>query len=463
MRLRKTVACAFVFPTLFACASWAQGPDRFLGSVGSPSASPEEISLTLREAIQRGLKFNLAVVLGDAGILAAEGTRWKALAGLLPHVGIEASASSQQINLAAFGFSGFPGISPIVGPFGITDLRATLSQPILDMSAIYNSRSAAEGVRSATSARDDAKDTVVTVVAGLYLELLAAESRVTAAQAQVATARALYEQAVDLKKAGVAPGIDVLRAQVELESEEQRLIVVRNDWEKQRFRLARAIGLSLNQRFRLADQNPEAATAIPTAADALAEALDNRADYKVARSRLLSARSALKAAHAERLPSLSLRSDYGTIGPNPTENHGTYSVAARLSIPLFQGGREKGDVLEKDALARQRTSELEDLKGRIEMEVRSAILDVQAAGERVAVARRAHDLAEQQLLQARDRFAAGVTTNLEVIQAQQSVADAHENYISSLLASNLAKTSLCRALGQSEKNLDRIVLGRNGG
>jgi outer membrane protein TolC len=140
-------------------------------------------------------------------------------------------------------------------------------------------------------------------------------------------------------------------------------------------------------------------------------------------------------------------------------SHGTYTAAVSLNIPVFQGGRVRGDVLEADALLEQRRAQLADMRGRIAYEVRTAFLDLGAANEQVQVARSAVDLAQQQLTQARDRFAAGVTNNLEVIQAQEAVAMANENYISSLYAFNAAKAALGRAVGGAEKTIPSFLQG----
>ncbi len=284
-------------------------------------------------------------------------------------------------------------------------------------------------------------------------------SRVEAAQAQAATAEAVYNQAADFKQAGVVPAIDVLRAQVELRAQQQRLIFSRNELEKYKLSLARAIGLPDGQRIRLTDNVPFVAAPPLTVDEAIARAYSSRMDYQSASAHLRAAELRRKAAQAGRLPSLAFDGNYGTLGPSLANSHGTFTAAVSLTIPLFQGGRVGGEVLQADAALEQQRARLEDLRGAIAYEVRTAFLDMTAAGDEVGVARGAVDLAQQQLTQARDRFAAGVTSNLEVVQAQEAVATANENYISSLYTYNAAKASLARGIGGAEKLIPAFLQG----
>ncbi len=442
----------------------AQGPPGggatpFLGSVPQGKATGEELPLTLSDAIARGLKNNLGSVLERQGVRAAHGAQLTVLSKLLPNLTAGATESSQQINLAGFGFPGLPGIQQIIGPFGLSDARAYLSQPILDLRAIRDNQAARQEVKASNYSNRDARDTVVLVVTGLYLQAVAGASRVEAANAEVATAEAVYQQAQDFKRAGVVPAIDVLRAQVELRSQQQRLIFSRNELEKQKLRLARAIGLADGQPFRLTDTVPFAAAPPLTVDAAIARAYSSRMDYQSAAARLRVAELRRQAAEAGRLPSLAFDGNYGTIGPSLANSHGTFAAAVSLNIPVFQGGRVRGEVLQADAALEQQRARLEDLRGGIAFEVRTAFLDMTAAGDQVGVAGSAVDLAHQQLTQAQDRFAAGVTSNLEVVQAQEAVATANENYISSLYAHNAAKASLARAIGGAEQLIPAFLQG----
>jgi outer membrane protein TolC len=428
------------------------------GSVASGQVSPGVLALSLSDSIDRGLKYNIGVLTSEQSTRAAQAARLTALSALLPNLTARTSETSQQINLEAFGFGGFPGIKQIVGPFQVFDIRAYLTQSILDLSALATKRAASADVRAAQFAYQNGRDAVVLAVIGLYLQAISGTARVESVAAQLATATALLRQATDLRQAGVAAGIDVLRAQVELQSQQQQLIFYRNEFEKQKLNLARAIGLPLEQQFRLADQIPYTPAPVLTLEDALREAYQTRPDYRATLASIQSAEYQKQAARRQRLPVIAFDGDYGVIGPNPANSHGTYSAVGSLQVSIFDGGRIRGDVMRTDALLEQRRAESGDLRGRVDYEVRSAFLDLGAASEQVAVAQSSVNLANQELQQARDRFQAGVANSVEVVQAQQAVAASNENYISSLYSYNFAKASLARALGVSEKR-SREFLG----
>jgi outer membrane protein TolC len=438
-------------------ASAGQNP--YLGGVPTGKLQPGTIPLSITDAIDRGLKYNLGVLLAGEGTRDARGERWKALSRLLPNVSAGAAESSQQVNLAAYGFSGFPGMPTIVGPFSVFDTRAYLSQTILDFNALGRTREQTEKARAAEYTYQNARDVVVLVCANLYLQSVADASRVKAAETQVKTAQALYDRAADLKKAGVVPGIDVLRAQVELQAQQQRLIYYRNEFAKQKLSLARAIGLPIGQEFKLTDTIPYAAMPLIPLEKAMDQAFTTRSDYRAAQAQVKAAEAAKRAARGDGLPSLHFDSNYGDIGNAPGRSHGTFSVAATLRIPIFEGGRVHGEVMQADARLKQRRAELEDLRARIAYEVQSALLDLKSSGDRVQVAKSAQQLATEELQQAQDRFSAGVVSSIEVVQAQDALATADENYISSLYTYNVAKASLARALGISEKAYKQFIGG----
>jgi outer membrane protein TolC len=430
-----------------------------LGGVPSGQATSEVLALSLNDAIDRGLEQNLGLRLSEQGMRSAQAARWQALSNLLPNLIARTSESSQQTNLKALGFSGFPGIPAIVGPFSVFDARLYASQSILNFSALRSARAASENLRAARSSYQDARDVVVLVVTELYLQAVAGSARIDASRAQLNTAQALYDRAVNLRSAGMVPGIEVLRAQVELEAHKQRLIFFRNEFEKQKLNLARAIGLPAGQPFKLAGEIPYTPPPALSLESALDEAYRSRSDYQSAAALVSAAEAAKRAALAERLPSVSFDGQYGDIGPTIANSHGAYAVAASLNIPIFQAGRVRADVLAADALLQQRKSELESLRSGIDFELRAAFLDLQAAGQQVQVASSARALANQQMAQAQDRFSAGVTSNIEVVLAQEALAGANENYISSLYACHSAKASLARALGATEKYVKQFLGG----
>ncbi len=429
------------------------------GSVPSGKVIAGELPLSLADAIARGLKSNLGSLLSGQETRAAEAGRYRALSNLLPNVTTRTSATEQQVNLAAFGFSGFPGVPNVVGPFSVYDARAFLSQSVVDFTAIDNARASSENIKAAKLSYRNARDLVVLAVANFYLQAIASESRIASARAQVTTAEALYRQAADFKSSGMVPAIEVLRAQVELQGQQQRLIYYQNEFEKHKLALARAIGMPTAQVFRLTDALPYVPAPVVTFDEALQRAYASRPDYQSATARVRAAQLSKKAAQDERLPALSFNADYGAIGQRIDSAHGTFSAGANLRIPVFQGGRARADILQADAALEQQKAQLEDLRGRIEYEIRTAFLDLKSAGDRTEVARSALALAEQQVSQARDRFAAGVASNIEVVQAQQALSVANENSIESLYAFNLAKAALARSLGAVENSFQQFILG----
>ena len=429
-------------------------------SVSPPSAGGAQVvRLTLADAIARGLEYNLGVVAGAERVREAEGARRVARAALLPQLSFGALQAREEISYEAYGLPVAPGTSPIVGPFDVADARLYLAQPLLDLSAASSARAAARRRTASQSAFADTREAVVYGVAELYLRAVTAASRIAAAEAQLRTAQALYDRAADMKKAGTAPGIEVLRARVELADEQQRLIADENDLAKEKLALARAIGLSLEQPLELADTMPGGALPDVTQAGALAQAFEDRHDLKALDLEVEAAEAERASARDEALPSLWASADVGRIGPSFASAKSTFTLTATLRLPLFEGGRIKGALIQADARLAALRARRADLRRQVEYDVRAAFLDLRAAGERVRVNRGAVELADDQLAQAQDRFSAGVSDNLEVVQAQGAVATANENYLSSLYACNLAKLALARAIGVAEERAGEFLEG----
>ncbi len=436
--------------------SGTQSP--FYGSVPEGKASPYVLSLSIKDAMERGLRNNLGLLLESDNTLEARGEKWKELSALLPNVNATITESVAQIDLAAEGFRfATPGIPKIIGPIGIFQAQTNFSQSIFDLHLLDRNRGASANQRSAQFNYKDARELVVLAVGNSYLQTLSATARVQTLQAQVQTAQALYGKSVDQQNAGVIPAINSLRARVELQSQQQQLIVARNNYAKQKLMLARIIGLPPGQEFILSDQVPYAPLAQMTMGEALRRAYASRSDYQAAVQRVRGAEYFRNAATAEHYPSLNLAGDYGDAGIRPGSSHGVFQVGATLEIPIFAGGRSHADALEAEASLRQSKQQLDNLRAQIDYEVRVALLDLAAAADQVEVARSSVDLSSQTLNQSRDRFAAGVADNLEVIQAQEAVAAANENYISSLYAHNVAKISLARAIGFAEKGVKEYL------
>ncbi len=431
----------------------------FAGGVAVGEVSDTALELSLDEAVARGLRQNLGLLLAESGETAARGERRQRLAELLPSVSGRVSQDREKLNLEAFGLPLPPGEAPLVGPFDVFDARLALEQKLFDLPAWERSKAGRAGVVAARADVRDARDLVVLVVTRLYLGVISDRARVEAADAQLATARALAELASDQLAAGTVAKIDVLRSQVELDSRRQQRIVAANDLEKDKLALARAIGLPLAQPIELTDRIPYVAAPAMSVGEALAQARSRRADLAAATARLAAARSELAAARGGRWPSLYLKADWGTIGATPASALTTYDVGAVLGIPLFLGGRVHGEVLAAEARVHAAEDRLADLEGRVEYELRGALLDLAAAEQRVTTAEAARDLADEQLAEARDRLRAGVSGSLEVVQAQQAVAASDESYIASLYAYNVAKVTLARALGVAEERTAEFLKG----
>lgn len=437
-----------------------QGP--FSGSTSSVTRLPFSGRLSLREAVDRALEFNLGAVGLSEAVRQARGQSKIARSALLPNFSASLNETVQQTNLQALGLrlgSPIPGFAPptIVGPFSFYDLRASLSQTVFDLTARNNYRATKELARANEFSVDDARDLIVLAVGGTYLQVIAARSRIDAARAQLVTAEALYKQTSEQRSAGVVAQIDLNRSQIQLFTQQQRLVSLENDYAKLKITLARLAGLPPNEQYELSDAIPFADVPTLTFDEALKQAFAQRSDLKAAQAQVDAAEHARSAARAERLPSFAVRADYGVIGTNPSQAHGTFTVAGTVRVPIWQGGRTKGQTEVAEAALAQRQAELEDLKGRIESEVRNAYFDLQAAASQVDVARKNIQVSTQNLDLTRQKFEAGVSDNFEVVQSQEALSTANNDYINSVFAHNLAKLSLARALGRASEALSQFL------
>ena len=438
-------------------------PGTFLGGVPSGELTTTVAKLTVVSAMARALEHNLGVLNAQHNVDRAEGARWRSLSELLPNVNGRISETRQIINLAAFGFGGantpFPDLPTLVGPFNVFDARISLSQSVLDFGALYGARAEAHSVEAARLTFKSAREYVINVAGTLFVQALAASARADAARAQESTARTLHQQAIDLKEGGLIAGIDVLRADVQLSTQTQRTTIAVNEFEKAKLQLARAIGLPLGQPFELDPALPNLPPADISLDTAVALAYQTRADYKAALERVSAAEATRQSIVGDALPSVKVDANYGAIGLSPADARTTYAVAGAVNVPIFQGGRTHGRLLEADADIRGRRTEAEDLKAAIYYEVRGAFLDLDATARQLALAGKTRDLANQQLTQARDRFAAGVANNVEVVQAQDAVAIADEQFIAAQYGYDLARGALLRGTGQSEDLLRQLLGG----
>jgi outer membrane protein TolC len=433
----------------------------FAGSVPGKTV-PGVIPLSLQEAIDRGLKQNLGLLLSNTDIRSARGQRWEQLSALLPHATVTPYVEVSKINLGELGLTSLGAISiPVsVGPFSYFDSRGAVTQSVFDWKSINATRAASQSVKSAEYSYKDARDLVVLAVGYVYLQAIADEARIETSEAQVKTAQALFDQATDQVNSGTSPAIDALRAKVELQTRQQQLIQARNNFAIQKLTIARVIGLAPGQEFELTDKSPYQPIESITVDEALKRAYDSRSDYKGAMADVRAAQFSRRAATAGYLPSLSFNADYGVAGAHPSTATQVFDVRGTLTIPIFQGGSVHGDVLQADARLEQTRERLDNLRAQIDSDVRTALLNLQSSEEQVNVAHSNVDLSEETLVQSRDRFTAGVADTVEVVQSQEAVASAHEQYISSLYSYNYAKISLARAIGMAEAGVKQYFKGK---
>jgi outer membrane protein TolC len=421
----------------------------YQGSIATGEVSPQPIDLTLDDAILRGLKNNLGIILNGTQVAGARGQRLSELQGLLPEVDFKAQESVEQVDLAAEGLR-IPGFPTIIGPFGFTDLRASLTWSLVDVPSLRNYLAARHSFTSARLSAEDARDLLVLTVGNAYLLVIADQTRVSSEQAQVATAKVSLNQAEANHQAGTAPLLDELRARVDYQSLEQQLIVAQNGLEKDKLALARVIGLPLAQKFNLADTEPYAAFDQIDVEAAIRDAHANRKDLAAMVEKTKAVEEQRKSATAERLPTVAFAGDYGDIGVNVRHSHGTGDAQGTLSAPLFKEYGLRGDAQVAQSQLDTQRAQLSDLNAQVDADVRDALLDIASAQKQVAVTRSSVDLSNEALSEAQQRYANGVSDNLAVSQAEQSVAQANDQYVASLYRHNVAKLSLARSLGAAQ-------------
>jgi len=452
-------ALTLVCPAVSRAQQTTASAGLFSRSVPARVATTEPIALPLGEAIGRALETNLGLLVAEQQRTSARGARWLALSALLPQVDARVAETRQVVNLAAFGFPLPAGAAPIVGPFNVFDARLSLAQPVFDLRALQAARAGRHARDAADFGLQSARELVVLVTTDTYLRALAAASRAESVRAQLRTAEALHAQALDLKNAGIVAGIDALRAELQVSIQQQRVSAAQNEADKSRLKLSRVVGLAPGQSFTLATDVPELPSPALTLDEALVRARAARPDYQGALARVRAAEATHRAAVAESLPSVQLTANYGAIGRTASSAERTYAVAGAVTIPVFSGGRRLGHRLAAEAELETRRAEADDLLGAIDFEVRSSFLDVRSSEEQLRVAGQARALADEQLVQARDRLAAGIATSVEVVQAQEAVALANDQYIAALYGANRARAALAWDLGEAEASARRDIGG----
>ena len=437
----------------------APTPDSFKGSLVDSKVTDSVIDLSLDDAIARGLRQNLGLILQTSAQQGAHGQQLEQLQALLPTVTGDASIEVEQVNLAAFGLK-FPGLNPIIGPFQVIDFRAYLTQSLINVPALENYIAAKHNFAAAKLTAQDARDMVVLTVGNAYLLCIADAARIAAVNAELATSKVSLDQATASHDAGTSPRLDVLRAQVDYQNEQQSLISATNELAKDKLALARAIGLPLDQAYRVTDTEPYTALDNLDPQAAFAQALKNRKDLAAANEQVAAAESQKTAAFADQLPTVKFSGDYGDIGETVNHSHGTYTATGTVAAPILQIAKTKGEETVADANYQQTRDKLADQIQQVNADIRDSILDIQSAAKLVDAAKSNVDLANEELSEAQQRFHAGVSDNLPVSQAQSQTEQANDQYISALYQHNAAKLSLARALGVAETNLKDYLGGK---
>ncbi|HEX8031043.1 MAG TPA: TolC family protein [Vicinamibacterales bacterium] len=459
----KFISMLFVFAV--AAPAQAQSPltlprtSPFAGGVPSGTATTEPITLTIVQAVQRSLDHNLGVIMAEQGSAAANGDRLVALSRLLPNVSGSVTESRRKINLEAFGFPLQPGFPRVVGPFNVFDARVFASQAIFDSSASNDHSAAVHRLEAARHNYREARSIVLLASANAYLQALAAQAQAAAAAAQLTSSQAIHQQAIDLRSNGIVAGLDVVRAEVRVSLDRQRSTAASNDAQKRKLELARLIGLPLGQEFTLVDNVPLVPETELTLQAAVDQAYANRSDYQAALEEQKAAEASRRAAAGERLPSVHVNADYGAIGLTAASSLPTFNVTGTVEVPIFDGNRTGGRVAQATAELKRRTAAVEDLKASVYYDVRTAFLDLEATRQQRDASARGRELAEQSLQQSRDRFAAGVATNIEVFQAQEALAVATEQAISAQYGFSVAKALLAQSMGNAEQAFLQAVKG----
>jgi outer membrane protein TolC len=452
----RTINPAANSTTPSSLAGQQQNP--FLGSVPTGTLSETPVELSLTDAISRGLHYNLGVIENQSGLKQAQAQRLRALSTMIPSVSALLRQNLDDLNTIVIGLK-IPGIAGPTGQFSYQESYLTFQDTGLNLESVYKYKAAQRNAEAQKLQLDDAGNVVALAVGTAYLQVESSEARVQTAEAELASAKELESQVVNRVGSGLAAEIEGFRATVQRQTSEQRLTVAAANLEKDKLTLARLIGLPRGQVFHVTTKAAYQEWNGGNLPTALKQAQADRADIKSAQATATATQLGKRAAQMERVPGVSVNGYYGSIGANLNHSDTTYSVVTTISLPIFTGGRIRSDIQDASAQLERRQSEYADIVGRVDYEVRNAFTDLQAADSAVKVAEKNSQLAQRTLEQARDRFMNGVTNNLEIIQAQQDVAAANENYISSLFAHNLAKLTLLRALGSAQKDVNKYLGG----
>jgi outer membrane protein TolC len=451
--------------------SSAQNP--YYGSVTMGTVSPETLQLTLDDAIQRGIQANLAITQARIQQEQSDAQRLESLNAVLPYVKAEASSGAHQVNLASFGFNArtfeniakqFPQVNPAtiktIVRVDSTRADAALDWTMLDLAAYTRYRSAKESVKAAFYNTQSSRGLVVLNVGNQYLKTLADQSQIDSAESLLRADETLMKQAQAEHEAGTAARLDELRARVQYQTQQQKVIAAQNAFEKDKILLKREIGVPVEQAIQLTDRAPYADLEQMSIEDARRLAYQSRQDYQGMQHQVHSAELTRSAATYERLPTVTASGNYGVTGVTGGLYHGTFVAMGELKVPLFKEAKLRGDAEVAEAQKSDTLNRMADLKQQIDQQLRDSMLDLTSSQALVKVSQQNVDLATRALSDANDRFVAGVDDNLPVVQAQATLSQAQSQLISDTLSYNQAKLGLARNLGIVDTQYQMYLHGK---
>ena len=422
----------------------------FLLPVAAVSAQVAPVRLTIGDAARAAAQHNANAEVARVRIDEANARVRQAKSALLPNLSGDLQQSGHTMNTATFGLP-LPNFNPngeILGPINVFDARGHVAQNIYDASANARIRAAKSGSVAATAEATSAGETAATGAAMAYVRAQRAEAQLRSRVADSTLSADLLGIAHDMLEAGVGIALDVTRAQSQLAAARAQLISARNETARARLELLRATGLPLDTPVELADSlSPSPNDQPPTVEAAVDVALKQRPDIHSLEEQLAASRQQVSAIRAERLPSLGVVADEGLIGTKYQHLLPTYTWGLQVSIPVFDGYRREGRVSEQSAVSREIEVRERDLRTQVQVDVRTALLDLSSAREQVSAARERVSLGEQEVTQARDRFSAGVAGNADVISASLTLSAARTSLVEAETAYQSAKVALARAQG----------------
>ena len=449
------------FFSFLLCPVLTRGQTQMPQSPLPPNPPTGVLRLTLQQAVATALKQNTTAQIGVLTAAQSEQDRKIALSELLPQADLGVTEQWQRQNLKAFfggsnPFGGGGAPLPIalpghVGPYSLFSTGPSFSGQIFDLTLFRRYQASRNTEKASREDSLSTREQVILLVVSQYIGTLRSMADVQASQSRVDLAQALYDQAADLQKEGVGTGIDTLRANVELQNEKQRLIEAQATQQTSLFGLSRLLNLDPRQQIELADSLSFFDTPQPDVEASIEEGLAARHEWKTLQEQIRASQSEKKAADASRLPTLHFNGNWAELGTYPSNVIPTYTYTGTVSVPLFTGGRIRAQIARADLDIRKLHQQEADLRNQIALDVKTALINLDSARNEVHVADLGVQLSKEEVSQARDRFNAGVANNIEVIQAQDSLARANDNQIAALYRFNQARADLARAVGQMEK------------